>query len=83
MVDRKEYLKAYREANKDKIAEQMKAYREANKDKIAEQMKAYREARKKEWESLSDEEQLELMNRKAKEISRNQSPKTQTQGGQK
>jgi len=42
MKNRKEYFKAYYEANKDKIAEQNKAYREANKDKI----KAYREANK-------------------------------------
>jgi hypothetical protein len=42
MKNRKEYFKAYYEANKDKI----KAYREANKDKIAEYFKAYREANK-------------------------------------
>jgi hypothetical protein len=69
-----EYFKAYREANKDKIAEQKKAYYEANKDKI----KAYREAKRKMWESLSDEEQLRLMNEKAKEILSNQSPTSQT-----
>ena len=40
------YKKAYREANKDKIAERGKAYYEANKDKIAERGKAYREANK-------------------------------------
>jgi hypothetical protein len=57
MKNKKEYFKAYREANKDKIAEQkkayyeankeyFKAYREANKDKIAEQKKTYYEANK-------------------------------------
>jgi hypothetical protein len=43
---KKEYNKAYREANKDKIKEEKKAYREANKDKIKEEKKAYREANK-------------------------------------
>ena len=38
----KAYRKAYREANKEKIAERDKAYQEANKDKI----KAYRQANK-------------------------------------
>ena len=42
--DKKKYMKAYYEANKDKINTQMKAYREANKDKINAQTKAYREA---------------------------------------
>ena len=36
--------KAYREANKDKIAEYQKAYREANREKLAEYQKAYYEA---------------------------------------
>ena len=34
--------KAYREANKDKVAEYQKAYYEANKDKVAAQRKARR-----------------------------------------
>ena len=38
----KDKIKAYHEANKDKIA----AYREANKDKLAARQKAYREANK-------------------------------------
>ena len=38
--------KAYRQANKEKIAEQNKAYRQANKEKIAEQDKAYKQANK-------------------------------------
>ena len=42
----KEKVKAYREANKEKIAEQYKAYREANKEKIAERFKSYYEANK-------------------------------------
>ncbi len=40
--DKKACDKAYREANKEKLAAQNKAWREANKDKI----KAYREANK-------------------------------------
>jgi hypothetical protein len=54
---RKAYLKAYHEANKEKIAEKKKAYyqankekrkayRKANKEKIAEKKKAYRKANK-------------------------------------
>ena len=46
-MSRKDYFKAYREANKNKIAEKNKAYREANKDELAEKHKAYREANKK------------------------------------
>lgn len=38
-----EYKKAYREANREKIAAKDKAYREANREKIAAQKKAYRE----------------------------------------
>ena len=42
----KEYHKAYREANKEKIKNQRKAYREANKEKIKVKGKAYLEANK-------------------------------------
>ena len=49
-AERAEYNKAYREANKEKLAEYNKtynkAYREANKEKIAAQKKAYYEANK-------------------------------------
>jgi len=45
-MSRKESDAAYREANKDKIAEYKAAYREANKDKIAEYTAAYRSANK-------------------------------------
>ena len=38
------YQKAYREANKDKLAAYQKAYYEANKDKLAAYQKAYYEA---------------------------------------
>ena len=65
-MDRKEYfkayyeankdkIKAYREANKDKIAKQNKAYREANKDKIAKQMKAYYKSNKKYFKAYKKE----------------------------
>ena len=40
-------VKAYYEANKEKIAERHKAYRQANKDKIAKRHKAYQQAKKK------------------------------------
>lgn len=36
--------KAYREANREKMADYRKAYREANREKMAAQEKAYREA---------------------------------------
>jgi len=42
----KEYIKLYREANKDKIAAKRKLYREANKDKIKIYDKAYKETNK-------------------------------------
>jgi len=36
--------KAYRDANREKIAARQKAYREANREKVAAYKKAYREA---------------------------------------
>jgi hypothetical protein len=45
-------VKAYREANKDKIAEKKKAYYKANKENHADRSKAYRESNKEkiaEW----------------------------------
>lgn len=42
----KSCVKAYYEANKEKIVERIKAYNEANKEKIAEQKKAYNEDNK-------------------------------------
>ena len=39
-------VKAYYEANKEKIAERHKAYRQANKDKIAKRNKAYQQTKK-------------------------------------
>ncbi len=47
-MNRKEYKKAWYEANKDEIAARGKAYREANKDKIAARAKAWYEANKDE-----------------------------------
>lgn len=38
--------KAWREANREKLASRRKAYYEANKEKAASQVKAYREANK-------------------------------------
>ena len=45
-MNKKEYSKAYYEANKDEIAVRKKAYRKANPDKIAASGKAYRESNK-------------------------------------
>jgi hypothetical protein len=42
--DPKQYMKDYREANREKLAKRKKAYREANREKIAERMKSYCEA---------------------------------------
>ena len=39
-------VKAYYEANKEKIAERYKAYQQANKDKIAKRNKAYQQTKK-------------------------------------
>lgn len=44
--DRREYYKAWYEANKEKHLTQNKAYREANKDKVALRHKTYSEAHK-------------------------------------
>ncbi len=41
---RTEYQKAYRQANKETLAEQEKAYRQANKEALAERRKAYQKA---------------------------------------
>ena len=40
---RKQYLKEYREKNKEKISLRNKKYREKNKEKIKQQQKEYRE----------------------------------------
>jgi hypothetical protein len=48
---RKEYLKAYYQANKDKMKEQQKAYADANKDKIKDYQKDYQ----KEYKGERDE----------------------------
>ena len=44
--------RAYREANREKIADQQRAYREANREKIADQQRAYREANR---EKIADQ----------------------------
>jgi len=61
--DKKACDKAYREANKEKLAAQNKAWREANKDKI----KAYREANKdkrnaqgKAWREANKDRQKKI-----------------------
>jgi len=42
----KEKWRAYRKANKDKIAEYQRAYRKANKEKLAAQLRAWRATNK-------------------------------------
>ncbi len=44
--ENKDKMKAYYQANKDKIAERRKAHYQANKDKVLEAAKAYRQANK-------------------------------------
>ena len=44
--DRTEYLKSYREANKDKVGALCKAWRDANKVKTKEYNKAYQKSLK-------------------------------------
>ena len=51
--------RAYREANREKIADQQRAYYEANREKIADQQRAYREARR--WAGLSQEAVAEAL----------------------
>jgi hypothetical protein len=63
--NRKEYYQ------KPEVKQKMKEY-------MKEYMKKYYFAIKNNWECLSDEEQLRLMNEKAKEILSNQSPTSQT-----
>ncbi len=41
---RTEYFRRYRQANRDKIAEQGRLYREANREKIAERKRLYHQA---------------------------------------
>jgi Recombination endonuclease VII len=47
-VSKKDRQKAYREANREKIAKQRKAYREANRERDLAKNKAYREAHQEE-----------------------------------
>jgi len=54
----REYRKANREANREKVAEYRREYREANREKVAEYMREYRKA---------DREKIAEMNRKYRE----------------
>ena len=49
----REYLKSYREANKEKIAKCRKSYYETNKEKIAKWRKSYYETNKEKYAKLS------------------------------
>lgn len=51
---RNAYIKAYYEANKEKIAAQQKTYRDANKEKVAAYQKAYRDANKEQLKAYRD-----------------------------
>ena len=46
--EKKEYMKAWREANKDKVAKNGKKYYESNKEKILEKKKEYYESNKEQ-----------------------------------
>ena len=46
--DRKEYLKRYREQNKEKIAERNRKYYQENKEQIAEQQREYYQENKEQ-----------------------------------
>jgi 5-methylcytosine-specific restriction endonuclease McrA len=48
-VDKKEYLKLWREANKEKIREDNKLYQQENKEKIAENKRAYYRANREKF----------------------------------
>ncbi len=50
----KEYMKAYNEANKDRIREQKKAYNEANKEQKKERNKEYYEANKEKRKAYNE-----------------------------
>jgi len=48
-MDKKEYFKQYKEANKEKLAEKAKEYYAKNKDRMAEQKRAYYLANRKRF----------------------------------
>lgn len=63
--EKREYMKAYRQANKGKIAEQKKEYRQSNKDKIVKYYQANRERileQMKEWRETNKEYFKEYLN---------------------
>ena len=66
---RKEYQRAYRAANKEKLKEIGNAYREDNKEKIKETLKAYKEANKekiKEYRKAYEETNREKISATSK-----------------
>ena len=70
---RKQYLKEYREKNKEKISLRNKKYREKNKEKIKQQQKEYRERpenkkRAKEYRKVYYENNKERIARLQKEL---------------
>ena len=54
-------MKRYREANKEKVAEQVKQYRQANIERITEQRKQYREAN---HDKIKEQQEAEKEKRK-------------------
>jgi ribosome modulation factor len=46
IMDRSEYLKRWRQANKEKLVEYTKKWRQANKDKVANNQKKYQQTNK-------------------------------------
>ena len=68
--DRKEYLKQYREDNKEKIKEYKKQYAKANKEKLKEYKKQYYEANKekvKESQKIYTEANKEKIKERSKQ----------------
>ena len=67
--ERKEYMKAWKEANKESVKAKTKAYYEAHKEQMKEQSKAYYEAHKEEHKAYmkaykeAHKEQLKAKNK--------------------
>lgn len=59
--ERAAYMKAYRKANKAKIAAKEKAYQQANKAKIAARVRAYQKAYQKAYRQANPEKEAARM----------------------
>jgi hypothetical protein len=61
--ERKEYMKKYYEANKDKINQRVREHRQVNKDRINERVKKYREENKDKLKAYREENKDKLNQR--------------------